>query len=169
MDTTKLTDAEYTTHMEERMAFYEADYVWTTFRDAVKPLCCREKLRPKHWQRAFFEFFASQCTYAVIRAYLARCRSEGTEPTLKFDSPPTPEDGARISRAIEAMMQASRPWCNPQLFDEAGARGALKTALDAILPAQDLTSTGVPPVDDGQLSKPVDVPARTEALARECL
>jgi hypothetical protein len=119
---------------------------WMIFRDLVKPLCCREKLRPKHWQRALFDYFDCEC-------------GDGNGVA--------PEVYPVIERTIDEMMRESRPWCNPELFDEAGARAALKTAFDKILAVQDSIGTGVQSVDDGQSSESVDVAARTAELAGE--
>lgn len=123
--------------MEDAM-FQEAvaNMRWMTFRDLVKPLCCREKLRPKHWQRALFDYFECECGV-------------------------TPEDRALIERVITEMMNESRSWCNPQVFDEAGARTALRKAFDTILAAQDSTGTS------GSLPQPVEMATRTAELARE--
>jgi hypothetical protein len=121
-----------------------SEYQWFHFRFYIKPLSCREKLRPKHWQRALYESFAMECDLARI-----------------------PEDRALIERVITEMMNASRPWCNPELFDDAGGRAALRKAFDAILAAQDSTGTDVKLVDSGSLPEPVDVAARTAELARE--
>jgi hypothetical protein len=142
MDTRKLTDKEFAAHWEARMAKAEAEMQWGLFRDAVKPLCCREKLRPKHWQRALTEYFEVERSVAGL-----------------------PEDPALIERTVDEMMQASRPWCNPQVFDEVGARAALQCALSQILVAQDST-----PLDDAvQVSQSVDIAARTAELMREVL
>jgi hypothetical protein len=119
---------------------------WMIFRDLVKPLCCREKLRPKHWQRALFDYFDCEC---------------GTGNGVAPDVYPV------IERTIDEMMRESRPWCNPQVFDEAGARAALKKAFDTILAAQDSTGTGVQSVVDVESPSPVDVAARTAELACE--
>ena len=117
---------------------------WLQFRYAVKPLSSREKMRPSHWQRKLYDFFAEESTYAGF-----------------------PENRTLIERVITAMMEGSRTWCNPQIFDEAGARAALRTAFDTILKAQVSTGTDVKSEDDGQLSQPVDVVTRTAELARE--
>lgn len=133
-----------TEDVEARIAKAAVQAQWWLFRDAVKPLCCREKLRPKHWQRALYEYFEAERIVAGL-----------------------PDDRGLIERTIGAMMQASRPWCNPELFDEAGARAALQRALAQILETQVSTGTSVQLVGDVELPSPVDVAARTAALAAE--
>jgi hypothetical protein len=117
---------------------------WFHFRFYIKPLACREKVRVKHWQRKLYDSFEIECDLARI-----------------------PEDRALIERVIETMAGESRSWLNPQLFDEVAGRAALRKAFDTILAAQDSTGTNVPLEDDGELSQPVDVTARTAELARE--
>ena len=130
----KMSNAEYADMMEK--ATREIEYL--VFRDLVRPLACREQLRPKHWQRKLFPYFDCECG------------SNGNGVA--------PEFHPLIVRAIDEMMNESRAWCNPMLFDEAGARAALQKAFATI---RDSIGT------DGASEPPVDVAARTAALARE--
>lgn len=120
-------------------------YLWFNVRDSLGALSVREKLRPAHWQEKLYFWFELESPVHGV-----------------------PVNEGRIRAAITDMMNSSRPWCNPEIgVDEGSALKALRTALDKILVSQDSTGTGEQPVDDGLLSEPVDVTARTADLVRE--
>jgi hypothetical protein len=135
-------------HITERIKDAEdaglPPYFWLSVSDSLRKLSVREKLRPKHWQEKLYFWFENESELRDI-----------------------PANEELIRSAIATMMNGSRSWCNPELgLDEPAAMKALRTALDTIFPAQDSTGTGVELVGDVEFS-PVDVAARTAALARE--
>jgi hypothetical protein len=130
----------------DRLAEFERAQ-WQWFRECVGRLSAREKLRPAHWRRVLCPLFRAAQEQVGL-----------------------PADEVIVERVITRMMDDSRTWCNPEIgVDEVAARAALEFALGymSAYDGKDSTGTDGPSVDSGPLSPPVDVAARTAALARE--
>ncbi len=114
---------------------------WSWFEEPLKKLAVRDKLKPAHWQRLLHDPFVLVGLAKCPDSFIPRQARD-----IERDPFVTPEEAAVVTRAIDEMCAGSRPWCNPQIFDEPQARKALRKALDTILEATSAGSGGGPRV-----------------------